>query len=294
MLVGDDDLRAACQPRIVSRKLGVDLLDVLHRVAPLRARDVHDVQNQAAAVNMAQEFVSQPRALGCALNQPGDVGDDKALALAGLHHAEVGRQGGEMVVGDLRLCRADAREDRGFADVGETDKPDIRQHLEFQRDLALLALCAALGKAGDLSRRRGEMPVAPAAAPAFAEDEVLVGGHILDDFAALGVAHQRSWRHGNHRVLARGAVHLARLAVSAVFGDEFALVAEGKQGVGALVDAQDDVAAPAAVTAVGSARGDIFFAAEGDGAVSAVSRLDIDFYMIDKHIVSFPRRQPCA
>ena len=193
-----------------------------------------------------------------------------------------------MVVGDLRLCRADAREDGGFADVGEADKPDVRQHLEFQRDLALLALRAALGKAGDLPCRRGEMPVTPAAAPAFAEDEILVGGHILDDFAALGIAHQRSGRHGNHRVLARRAVHLARLAIAAVFGNELALIAEGEQRVGALVDTQDDIAAPAAVAAVGSARGNIFFAAEGHGTVAAVPRLDIDFYMIDKHILSFP------
>ena len=69
-------------------------------------------------------------------------------------------------------------------------------------------------------------------------------------------------------------------AVAAVGGYEFVLVTVGQKGIGTLVHAEYDVAAVAAVTAHGAAVGDVLFAVEGDGAVSAVACLDINFYVV--------------
>mgnify|MGYP000618107896 CR=1 FL=1 len=57
----------------------VDLLKVRLGVAALTAGDVNDVQQQAAALNMAQEVVAEADALRSTLDQTGDVGADKAL-----------------------------------------------------------------------------------------------------------------------------------------------------------------------------------------------------------------------
>ena len=81
----------------------VDLLKVLLGVAPLAAGNIHNVQQQAAALDMAQEGMTQTHALGGALDQTGDVGADKALLRAEAHHAQHRGQRGEMIVGDFGL-----------------------------------------------------------------------------------------------------------------------------------------------------------------------------------------------
>ena len=70
------------------------------------------MQQQAAALDMAQEGVTQTHALGGAFDQTGDVGADKALLGTNAHHAQHRGQGGEMVVGDFGLGGADHTDQR--------------------------------------------------------------------------------------------------------------------------------------------------------------------------------------
>ena len=60
----------------------------------------------------------------------------------------------------------------------------------------------------------------------------------------------------------------ACLAVAAVCRDELFAVAEIEQGICALVDNENDIAAVTAVAAVGTAVGNVLFAAEGNTAVA--------------------------
>ena len=78
-------------------------------------------------------------------------------------------------------------------------------------------------------------------------------------------------------------MELASFAVLAVLGDELAFVTEGEERVRALVHAEDDIAASAAVAAVWAAVRHILLTVKGDGAVPAVARLDIDLDNVDKH-----------
>ena len=70
--------------------------------AGVERRDVHEVQQQARAREMAQELVAEPRALGGALDQPGNVGEHEAAVCRRPHHAEDGIERGEGIVGHLR------------------------------------------------------------------------------------------------------------------------------------------------------------------------------------------------
>src|SRR5690606_16141507 len=83
-------------------------------------------------------------------------------------------------------------------------------------------------------------------------------------------------------VLALGAVHLAALAVVAGLGLEMLLVAEVDQGVQPIGRLDPDVAALAAVAAVGAAVGNEFFATERDGARAAVAGANIDLGLIEE------------
>jgi len=85
-------------------------------------------------------------------------------------------------------------------------------------------------------------------------------------------------------------------AVHAVGGHVFALIAEVHQGGHMPVHLEDHVAAPAAVAAVGSAGGHVFFPVEGHGAVASLAGFHSDFGGIHKaccHGVRLlPKKEP--
>ncbi|SCJ76342.1 Uncharacterised protein [uncultured Blautia sp.] len=81
------------------------------------------MDQQAAAVHVPQEVVAQAGALAGALNDAGNVRHDEADAVLYPHHAQIGEQGGEVVVGDLGLGLGYHGEQRGLAHVGEAHQP---------------------------------------------------------------------------------------------------------------------------------------------------------------------------
>ncbi len=124
-LVAHHDLGALGQRGAELCQLLVDLLKVLDGLTALAAGDIHDVQQQAAALHMAEEVVAQTDALAGTLDEAGDIGADKACALTHRHDAQRGHQRGEVVVRDLRLGRADGRDEGGLAHIGEADQAHI-------------------------------------------------------------------------------------------------------------------------------------------------------------------------
>ena len=89
-------------------QLLLDDVEVGDRVAVgLQRRGVQHVHQHRAALDMAQELQAQALALAGAGDQPGHVRDGVDGRTGG-HHAEVGHQRGERVVGDLRLGGATA------------------------------------------------------------------------------------------------------------------------------------------------------------------------------------------
>ena len=57
------------------------------------------------ALQVAEELVPEARTLGRALDEAGDVGDHERAALVHAHHAQVGVQRREGIVGHLGACR---------------------------------------------------------------------------------------------------------------------------------------------------------------------------------------------
>ena len=119
---------------------------------------------------MAQEVVAQACALAGALDNAGDVGHNEADTLVHIYHAQIGIEGGEVIVGDLGMGLADHAQERGLAHVGEANQTHVGQELQLQKHVQTLAGQARLGEAGHLAGRGGEMLVAPAALTALAEN----------------------------------------------------------------------------------------------------------------------------
>ena len=84
------------------------------------------MDEEAAAVDMPEEVVAETRALAGALDDAGDIRHHEADALVHPHDAQVGVEGGEVVVCDLGLSLGDHAQKGGLAHVGEADEAHVR------------------------------------------------------------------------------------------------------------------------------------------------------------------------
>ena len=90
-------------------------------------------EQHGVALDVAQEAGAQALALGRALDDAGNVGHHERFVVAVGHHAQVGHEGGEGVVGNLGLGGRYYRQQRALARVGEAHEAHVGQQLELQR-----------------------------------------------------------------------------------------------------------------------------------------------------------------
>ena len=273
-LVANDDLRTLSQHRAELCQFLVDLLKILDGLTALAAGDVHHMQQQAAALHMAQEVVAQTDALAGTLDQAGDIGADKACALCHGYDTQRGHQRGEVVVCDLGLGCADGGDEGGLAHIGEADQAHIGDQFQLQRHLNVLAGHTGLCKLGDLAGGRGKMRIAITAAAALCDGDRGVVGQIRNDKAALGVLDDGAQRHLDDKVLRVFAVAQAGAALAALRGHILALIAEVHQGGQVIVHHKNNVAAAAAIAAVRAASGHEFFTVKAHRTVAALARVE--------------------
>ena len=163
---------------------------------------------------MAQEAVAQSVALVRAFDQPRNVGHDERALVVGLDHAQVGLERGEWIIGDFGARGRNARDQRGFARVRETDQPDVGQELQFQADAAFPAGPAGLVLGRGLVGRGGKMLVTAPAAPAVAHDEpVAVLDKIVQLLARVPVPGDGAHRHGQLGMLTVAPAAVAAFAM---------------------------------------------------------------------------------
>ena len=155
--------------------VGLELLaDGAVGPAGMFARAVDEVEQHAAALDVAEEAVAEAGALVRALDQARDVGEHE-FALGRPHDAEARLERRERIVGDLRLRRADGGEKGRLAGIRQADEPGIGDELQPQPEPALLALEARIGAARGAVGRGREMGVAEAAVAALGEADALAG-----------------------------------------------------------------------------------------------------------------------
>ncbi len=126
--------------------------------------------------------------------KPGHVGDDEAAIAAQADDAEIGRQRGERIRGDLRPRRRDARDQRRLAGVRKADEADVGEQLHLEAEIFDLAGLARL----DVPRRAigggRELRVAQAAASALGDEHALRLRRRGRPAAAMDVRDRRSSR----------------------------------------------------------------------------------------------------
>ena len=193
-----------------------------------------------------------------------------------------------MVVADFGLGLADHGDQAAFAHAGKADQPHIRNELQLQADLPLLAGHAGLGKARHLPGGGGKVHIAPAALAALGCNKPLCLAHIRHNGATLHLADHRAPGHANFQILALTAVLPTASPRLAVLSRIFPFVTKVCQGSQIIVYHKDHIAALAAVTAVRAAGSHILLSMKGHCTGTAVAAFDFDFRNICKHRVSLP------
>ena len=190
-----DDLGLVVEPLAVGVELGAHGLVVF---AGVLAGAVDQMQQHAAALDVAEEAVAEAGAFVRAFDQAGDVGQHELAAVA-LDHAELRVERGERIVGDLRLRRADRGEEGGLAGVRQADEAGVGDQLQPQPDPALLARLAGIGVARRAVGRRLEVRVAEAAVAALRQHHALADlGQVGEQRLLVLVEDLRADRHLQH------------------------------------------------------------------------------------------------
>ena len=148
---------------------------------------------------MTQERVTETHALARPLDKTGYIRHYKRLFIV-LYHAQNRSYGGEMIVRDLRLRRAHNADKAGFAHIRKSHKPYVRQKLQLQRDIKLLAGISGLCKTRYLAGRRRKVHIALAALAALCDNHRLVIGYIREYASRFAVLDYRAARNFYNRV----------------------------------------------------------------------------------------------
>ena len=281
---GDVDLGADDQPGPL-QQLGLvaaELVEqhplLLGRRAALRPRPGRAAAPAPGPLDVAEELVAEAPALrGRPSMRPGDVGDDE-LVLVEADDAEVRLERGEGVVGDLRLGRAELAEIRGrLPGVREADEGGVGDELQLEAEPALLAVLALLGEA----RRPPGVGQEAGVAPARPGRRGRRGTSRRGGRGRRGPSPSRSRTivpsgTATTEVDAGAAGALVARAVGAGGGPAVGVVAEGEQRGDVAVGPEPDVAALAAVAAVGAALRDVGLPPERDRAGAAVATAQVD------------------
>ena len=243
---------------------------------------VDQMKDHCAALDMAEKAGADPDPLARALDQSGEVGQDELLVMQP-HDAELRLQGRERVVGDLRPGMRDRGEKGRLAGVGQADETGIGDQLQAQPDPGLAARPAGIGAARRAIGRALVMRVAETAVAALQKDEPLAGaGEVGEHLAVLGIHDLGADRNLQDQIFASRAGALAPGAGPAVVRPEMLPIAKVDQGIEIIGRGKDDVAASAAVTAVGAAELDEFLAAKARAPAPAVTALQVDLALVEK------------
>ena len=223
-----------------------------------------------------------------ALDETRNVGHDETLLIVRLDDAEHGRDRREMIFGNLRPCGRDRGHEARLADARIADEADISKQFELEDQVLRLARFAELRKRRSAIRCIREFRIAAAAATALCDDGFLPDfREVGDEFSRRLVAHRRSGRDFDDAWCRIRAVLVLDVAVLAIIGLEFPMIAEIEQRVHIRIDAEDDIAAAPAIAARRAAFRHELLAAERRLAMPAVASLDDDLGFVDKLHVCF-------
>ncbi len=116
-------------------KLALNDSKVFYRVAVVERRYVQQVQQHSSSSQMLKKLYAQTGAVCGTLNQPRNIGDDKALVFTQAHDTKIRHQRCERVVGDLRASRRDDTDQGRFPCIRQAEQTHISDQAQLQAQI---------------------------------------------------------------------------------------------------------------------------------------------------------------
>ena len=187
---------------------------------------------QPGALDMLQETKTQPLPQVRTFDDAGNVRDDEGAVAAQAHHAEVGLEGRERVVGDLGPGRGDDGEQGALAGVGLSHQSHVGDELERTSSISRASPSSPGSHSrGDWWVERGEAGVTPTASAALGDQQTVARLQHLSNHLSGGlVADHGAGRDGQVDVVGRSAGLVLSLAVLTAFRLPDGVVAIVEQG----------------------------------------------------------------
>src|SRR5580692_9955964 len=220
-------------------------------------------------------------------NQPRNIRHHKAALFFRFshgHNAEVRLQSRKRIIGNLRPRRRDSRNQRGLANIGITDQPNIREQLKFQPEDTFFAGPSLFMFARSLVRRRSKARITAPAAPAVSDYHAFIrAGKIVDLVARFRVIHNRAHRHFQQNVFAFTPLAVRTLAVTSALRLVLRIESEVNQSIVTLTRFHNDVPAITAVAPGWPTPRNILLPPESETAIPAIPRLHSNCGFINEH-----------
>ena len=201
--------------------------------------------------SVAQELEAEALAFARALDEARHIGHGEAR-LARLDDAEVGVQRREGVVGYLRPRGRECRDEARLARARVTHEGHVGDRLELEDDIALPTLGAEQRESGRLAFGSRQRLVAQTALATRCDHDAHTRFVEVGELGAVGVAHDRADRHGQHERPAGEARAVVAHAGAAVLAHPVRPAVVAQQSGLVSIRHQNDVAAIAAVAAIGA------------------------------------------
>lgn len=156
-------------------------------------RCIHNVYQHTGPLNMAQKVQSETGPFGCAFDQSGNIRHDKVFARSDPDYAQIGLQGREMIIGDLRFGIGQNRQSVDLPTFGNPTRP-TSAIIFSSRTMLFFALAPGLGKTGRPPGRTGKFHIAAPATAAFGDRIGFARRvHILDHGIGFAVLDQSAY-----------------------------------------------------------------------------------------------------
>ena len=140
--------------------------------------------------------MSQSYTFGSAFYQSWYICHHKAFPITQIYYPQMRVQSRKMVIGYLRLCVTDYRQQGGFSYIGESYQPYVCNHLKLQLYPKLLSWLTGLSVLGHLHGGGSKMHITKTASSAFKNAlPLVIPRHISNNLAGFKILNHSSFRH---------------------------------------------------------------------------------------------------
>src|ERR1044072_4595245 len=242
------------------------------------------MQQQLRALDVSQKTITQTSSRVRALDQSRNISDYERTKVTEIDNAEMRLQRRERIVRDLRTRSRDSRDKGRLPRIRKTHESDIRQQLELELKVQLLALASSLMIARRAIRRAREVRVAETtAATTRRQPAIAVVTQVVQQITCRSLKDLCSNRNANKQVFPRAARAIRSFAVQTARRNVTRVVTQVQQRIQRCIRDEDHVAAASAVSTRWTTAWHKLLAPESRNAVTSVTPLHVNLGAINKH-----------